>query len=422
MKFQTSFIKKVFILLLVCITQSFAFEYILEKTFLQNPILVKKEIALSVEKENTTLQADIYKLKYTIALNCVKYTLQVLKNEDISNLYYEKNQAFLKEVEAHKYTKEELKLLKQYIQETSQNLHTQQKKQQNSLQLYKSYTKLSYQRSNLVKLLENIQLSKTPKQAFHIFEQQSKENQQALADSLNHTSIKEQIGKYFNENKDLLQEQQLLLKQKQTLESNLLAQSNFVSSLTLQKKIINTQKELISLYYELLFQKAKIAFMQGTLLKDLKKKLPIEEKIMPNEIKTIKTAVKKEQKVAIRTLPKKNPFKFTKLKRIHFSGNSSEVSSYSIYIVQRNAQLLAKMKDYKLELFGYSDNLGTKEQNYKIALKRATKTKEALMSFGANPDKIKVFSKGDSDPIATNKTAKGRLLNRRVEFNLIKGK
>jgi outer membrane protein OmpA-like peptidoglycan-associated protein len=80
------------------------------------------------------------------------------------------------------------------------------------------------------------------------------------------------------------------------------------------------------------------------------------------------------------------------------------------------------MKDYKLELYGHTDNLGTKEENYELGLKRAQKTKEALVSFGIDPKKIKVFSKGDSEPIATNKTSKGRLLNRRVEFKLIKGK
>jgi outer membrane protein OmpA-like peptidoglycan-associated protein len=413
--------QKFFFLVILSITHTFAFEYILEKTFLKNPVLVEKEIALSIEKDNDSLQTNIYELKYDIALKSVELSLDILKNQDIAKLYYEKNKLFLEKIKNKKYTKTELKLLKSYIKKTQDTIKKRHIEQKESLDTYKKYTKLDFQSTNLLNLLEAISLSKTPQESFALFQNQEKQKKEAIESSLENSSVQKELQKSFTEYKNLLQQRDKNSSFNRTLEKKFFDEKDFVHSLALQNQIITTEKELIDLKYQILILKSKISFFRGTLLEDLKKQLPEKKEKQYATIQKIQSIPKIHQK-KIRTLPKKNLFTFQKLKRIHFIGNDEEVSSYSIYIIQRDAFLLRKMKDYKLELYGHTDNLGTKEENYELGLKRAQKTKEALVSFGIDPKKIKVFSKGDSEPIATNKTSKGRLLNRRVEFKLIKGK
>jgi len=421
MRFHTSFMQKFFFLIILSVTHTFAFEYILEKTFLKNPTLVKKELTLSIEKNNDELQTSIYELKYDIALKSVELSLDVLKNQDISKLYYEKNKLFLEKIENKKYTKQELTLLKAYIKKTQTLINKRHILQKKSLQAYKNYTHLDFQATNLVHLLESISLSKTPQQSFALFQKQEQHKKKAIIASLKNSSVQKELQKYFSEYKNLKDKIEKSASLNRTFKQKFFVEKDFMRSLTLQNQIIATETKLIHLRYQTLILKCKIAFVRGTLLKDLKKRFPKKEKKQYTKIQKIKSISKPHSK-KIRTLPKKNLFTFTKLKRIHFIGNDIEVSSYSIYIVQRDAFLLRKMKDYELELYGHTDNLGTKKENYKLGLKRAQKTKQALVSFGIDPKRIKVFSKGDSEPIATNKTEKGRLLNRRVEFKLIKGK
>ena len=46
---------------------------------------------------------------------------------------------------------------------------------------------------------------------------------------------------------------------------------------------------------------------------------------------------------------------------------------------------------------------------------RAEFTKKMLLKYNVNPAKIKTTSMGETQPIASNKTAKGKAQNRRTE-------
>ncbi len=54
----------------------------------------------------------------------------------------------------------------------------------------------------------------------------------------------------------------------------------------------------------------------------------------------------------------------------------------------------------------------------KLSKDRAESVKSYLVSKGANASAIEATGYGETQPIATNKTAKGRQINRRVEFTL----
>ena len=62
--------------------------------------------------------------------------------------------------------------------------------------------------------------------------------------------------------------------------------------------------------------------------------------------------------------------------------------------------------------------MGSASFNLKLSQDRAESVKTYLVSQGASAAKIQAEGFGKSHPIATNKTEKGRQLNRRVEFTL----
>lgn len=69
---------------------------------------------------------------------------------------------------------------------------------------------------------------------------------------------------------------------------------------------------------------------------------------------------------------------------------------------------------------GHSDAFGPSDSNYELGLWRASAMRDVLIEKGIDPARIRVESKGETEPIATNSTSAGAKMNRRVELELIK--
>lgn len=80
------------------------------------------------------------------------------------------------------------------------------------------------------------------------------------------------------------------------------------------------------------------------------------------------------------------------------------------------AGILAK-KDLKINISGYTDDVGAAEYNQALSQKRAEAVKVYLVEKGCNPEKITAIGYGESNPIAPNDTEAGQAKNRRVEFS-----
>ena len=74
----------------------------------------------------------------------------------------------------------------------------------------------------------------------------------------------------------------------------------------------------------------------------------------------------------------------------------------------------------KLEVNGYTDNIGTTVANKALSEKRANRVKGILESRGVASDRIKVFGRGEVKFVASNQTAEGRGRNRRIEITFYK--
>jgi len=69
-----------------------------------------------------------------------------------------------------------------------------------------------------------------------------------------------------------------------------------------------------------------------------------------------------------------------------------------------------------LEVDGHTDSVGSDEVNMKLSEQRADTVRAYLVSQGVAPDTISAHGFGKEQPVATNDTAAGRQLNRRVEI------
>jgi len=85
------------------------------------------------------------------------------------------------------------------------------------------------------------------------------------------------------------------------------------------------------------------------------------------------------------------------------------------------ATVLAAYPTSKIVVTGYADARGSSDVNLKLSRDRAEAVKTWLLSqSGASSDRIFTQGGGESDPVASNDTAAGRQLNRRVDITVTK--
>lgn len=101
---------------------------------------------------------------------------------------------------------------------------------------------------------------------------------------------------------------------------------------------------------------------------------------------------------------------------IYFKTGSAELSTSAADKLDKIAGVINNYPKTKLDLTGYTDNVGTTSDNIKLSMDRANSVKNYLESRQVKAKRITTFGNGESAPVASNATAEGRGLNRRVEF------
>ncbi len=64
---------------------------------------------------------------------------------------------------------------------------------------------------------------------------------------------------------------------------------------------------------------------------------------------------------------------------------------------------------------GHTDWIGSDGYNQRLSMRRAEAVREALIRRGISPQRLTARGRGESQPVADNRTDAGRSLNRRVE-------
>jgi outer membrane protein OmpA-like peptidoglycan-associated protein len=80
------------------------------------------------------------------------------------------------------------------------------------------------------------------------------------------------------------------------------------------------------------------------------------------------------------------------------------------------AKVMSEYPTTNFVINGYTDSTGSEAKNLEISKKRAKAVKDHLVSQGVDVKRLKSQGFGIKNPVATNKTSKGRAKNRRVEI------
>lgn len=96
-----------------------------------------------------------------------------------------------------------------------------------------------------------------------------------------------------------------------------------------------------------------------------------------------------------------------------FKDGSDELDTKALNDLDRLVKFVEKNYPQRLQLFGFSDGEGDKQQNLELSLRRAKVVEEHLITRGIYP--IIARGVGEEAPLASSKTESGRRINRRVE-------
>ena len=112
--------------------------------------------------------------------------------------------------------------------------------------------------------------------------------------------------------------------------------------------------------------------------------------------------------------------KVLNLQVINFASASARVPASAVEDLRQSAQVLMACshngKAAKLEVAGYSDNVGGDQANLLLSKKRAESVRAFLVRTGVPADSLTAQGYGDARPVASNDTESGRFANRRIEF------
>ena len=108
-----------------------------------------------------------------------------------------------------------------------------------------------------------------------------------------------------------------------------------------------------------------------------------------------------------------------KLESLRFASGSADILPQSYDILNEISVILIEHPHLIIRIEAHTDGQGSTENNQVLSQQRANSVAAYLITQGVNADHLIPIGYGEQKPIATNETAIGRALNRRVEFSHI---
>ena len=99
-----------------------------------------------------------------------------------------------------------------------------------------------------------------------------------------------------------------------------------------------------------------------------------------------------------------------------FDGGSAALKPGAERALERLAGLLQTQPERSIAIEGFTDRTGPAEANRRLSEARAAAVKQGLVQRGVDAARIQTRGHGPGFPVASNDTAIGRQLNRRVEI------
>ena len=105
-----------------------------------------------------------------------------------------------------------------------------------------------------------------------------------------------------------------------------------------------------------------------------------------------------------------------KLKNLLFAFDQAAINPEYSEGLELLGKYMQDTPDAQLAISGFADSTGPQEYNMALSHRRAQSVADYLIeNFNISPDRIVLAWYGEANPIASNETAEGRALNRRVE-------
>ena len=102
-----------------------------------------------------------------------------------------------------------------------------------------------------------------------------------------------------------------------------------------------------------------------------------------------------------------------------FATNSSELRPGAMEKLRPLARYLRANPGVRVAITGHTDARGTDAHNQALSERRAQSVRDAFDEMGVTRARFRVQGRGERAPVATNATAAGMRLNRRVEVTLL---
>ena len=107
-------------------------------------------------------------------------------------------------------------------------------------------------------------------------------------------------------------------------------------------------------------------------------------------------------------------FESSLLKDNHFDFDKYDIRPKDVAILRENAALLKKYPKVKIQIEGHCDERGTVEYNLALGERRATSTKNYLVSLGISADRLSTISYGKERPLDPGHNEEAWTKNRRA--------
>jgi outer membrane protein OmpA-like peptidoglycan-associated protein len=104
------------------------------------------------------------------------------------------------------------------------------------------------------------------------------------------------------------------------------------------------------------------------------------------------------------------------LSDVLFAFNKYELKPEAREKLAKVSGILLAYPDLKVQVEGYTDNVGTDQYNQTLSQQRADAVRDYLISQSVNAGNVTATGYGMSNPIADNSSAAGRAQNRRVNL------
>ncbi|MEP7232787.1 MAG: OmpA family protein [Ginsengibacter sp.] len=107
------------------------------------------------------------------------------------------------------------------------------------------------------------------------------------------------------------------------------------------------------------------------------------------------------------------------LKNVFFETKKTELNPESITELDNVVRLLNENPNLKIQISGYTDNVGKPADNLKLSTGRAVAVVNYLLNKRVNNERLTFKGYGEANPIAENSTEEGRARNRRTELRVV---